>query len=316
MDHHDPSSDSSTDDGHPVIASLLSLLAPGLSLIYAGRLLAGLVVNVAVVLLVLLFVIAGVVLQFFPLYPALVIAAAWLVSCILSSWRAAELIEAGDQRRSRAYQHPLIYLLIALLTFLAPLAVTGHFTVRHLMTVVSVDNSSMLPGIHPGDRLIVDRTGFQDRAPKRGDLAVVRSPDDGGLVPLRIVAIPGDTIQMQGFTMVIDDTLVRHDAADGIDAGGDDIEVWIEHNQQQNYLVSLVPGTYVDASLPESELGDDQFFALTDNRSYVDGEAAIDSRTIGSIGADQIAGRPLYVLWSTSPESEAINWQRIGLSMP
>ena len=315
MDHHDPPSDPASDDGHPVVASLLSLLAPGLGLIYAGRLLAGLVVNVGVVLLVLLFVIAGVVLQFFPLYPAMVIVAAWLVSCVFSSWRAVELIDTGNHSRSRAYQHPLIYLLIAVLTFLAPLAVTGHFTVRHLMTVVSVDDTSMLPGVHPGDRMIVDRTGFRDQPPQRGDVVAIRSPHSGDLVVMRIVAIPGDTIHMQGFTMVINDTLVHHDAADGIDV--DDIEVWLEHNQQQRYLVSLVPGTSVDATLPESELGDDQYFALTDNRSYVDAnEAAIDSRTIGSIDVDQIAGQPLSVLWSTSPESEAIHWERVGLPMP
>ena len=318
MDQQSPASRPQRGPARPLVAFLWSLAAPGLALVYTGRLVAGLIVNLLFLLVVLLFVIAAVIVQFFPLYPALVLLAAWLTFCMLSSWHAAELIDDDRHHRQRFFQHPLIYALIALLTFLAPLAATGHFTARHLLTVIPVEHEAMAPQYHPGDWLVIDRTAFQDDAPTRGDIVVVRMPGDGERSIARVVASPTDNIQMQGYTLVINDDVLEHTSVedDNNDAlvFDDDAELWVEHNHESRYVISVESGSLVDSSLPDLDLGDDQYFLLSDNRSFVnDDERPFDSRAFGTVTEDHIEGRPLYVAWSTLPDSSGVNWERIGL---
>lgn len=310
------SSSESTQRANPLVASLLSLLSPGLSLAYTGRLLAGLIVNVSFILLVLLFVIAVAVFEFFPLFPAAVVVAAWLLFCALSSWHATELIQNGRARRSSSYQHPLIYTLIALLTFLAPLAVTGHFTQRHLLSIHSVTDDSMAPQIRDGDWLLTDRTSFRDAPPDRGELVVVQVPDTDERIVSRIIGTPADNIRMHGYNLQINDRLVAHSPFDeqpGV-IKSDDLEVWIEHNNSNAYMVSLIPGSSVDVTIPGVDLGDNQYFVLSDNRSWVaDNERPVDSRHFGTITDEHIEGSPLYVAWSTNPGTALREWDRLGL---
>lgn len=319
MNAQPDSTDPSSGSARRATAVALSFLAPGLGLAYVGRLVQGLVVNLSFILLVLVFVVASGTLQFFPVYPALVLVGAWLLCCALSGWRAADLIEDGAARRSKSYQHPLIYILIALLSFGAPLAVIGHFTERHLLTAVSVKDTSMIPHVRGGERVLVDRTEFQNDGPERGQLIAVDPPelDDPRIV--RVVAVPTDRVHMQGYTLAINDDLVSHSSFE--DAGADrsdlDAELWIEDNHGVRYVVATVPGQTVDATLPEFQVEADEYFVLTDNRSFTDDhdEAPVDSRAFGTIHQQHIVGRPLYIGWSNGPDSALPRFDRIGLAL-
>ena len=313
-------SDEATARRRPIVAVLLSFVAPGLGLVYAGRLWAGLVINVLFVLVTLLFVIAATAFRFFPLYPAIVLVATWFVFCGLSGLRARELILDDRSRPPRPYQHPLIYALIALSTCLAPLAVTGHFTTRHLLTVVPVEAPEMYPQIRAGDHVLIDRTSYQNDPPRRGDLVAFRPPDTDEPVIRRVVGIPGDEIQMHGYTLAVDDALANYspvDLDDVADHSLDELEaeLWVEYLDDRRYVISVVPGSSVDTHLAGLQLRDDEFFVLSDNRSFVvdDSEQSTDSRSFGAVDAERIEGQPLYIAWSALPDGDSPAWERLGL---
>jgi signal peptidase I len=56
-----------------------------------------------------------------------------------------------------------------------------------------------------GDRLLVDRTAFALRGPRRWEVVVFRSPvDDAALVVKRVVGLPGETVALAGGDVLID----------------------------------------------------------------------------------------------------------------
>lgn len=304
----------------PWVAAVLSIIAPGLGLVYVGRLVVGMVVNLLFVLLVLLFVIAVSTLQFFPLYSGAVLLATWVIFGVLSAWRAMEIIDRTKGRKKRAFQHPLIYVLVAVATFLAPLAMTAHFTHQHLLTVVPVKGDAMYPQAHPGDHLLIDRTGYYNRPPRHGDPVAIRHPHSDELVVLRVVAVPSDVIELHGYMLAINDQPVGYgplNSPDETGGNGESVELWIEDNHDRQYVISIVPGAEVGNSALEAMLGEDQYFVLADNRSLPDGadrsSQVTDSRTFGAISRERIEGRPTYVAWSQPPGGDRPRWDRIGL---
>lgn len=310
----------------PLAAALLSFLAPGLGLIYAGRPVGGLIVHAFAILVVLLFIIAAGVFEFFPVFPAFVLATAWLVLCSLTAWHCIDILRVDETRRPRSYDHPLMYALIALMTFVGPLAVTGHFAFRHLVAVVSVDHPTMYPQIHAGDRLWIDRQVYRAQAPRRGDLVAVRLSDSEELAVLRVVAVPSDHVKVHGFTVVVNDELAHysplqsHAIASATVSEPSGIEFWVEENHDRQYVISFAPGTSNDDVPRQLQLDSSQFFVLADNRAVLDDDlqeasSLSDSRHFGAIDASQIEGRPTYVAWSTSEDSGSTRWERIGLPL-
>jgi signal peptidase I len=67
----------------------------------------------------------------------------------------------------------------------------------------SLQTLSDPPAIERGDRLVIDRTAFQFRNPRRWELVVFRSPVDGELTVKRVVGLPGETIQLQGGEVLV-----------------------------------------------------------------------------------------------------------------
>jgi signal peptidase I len=58
--------------------------------------------------------------------------------------------------------------------------------------------------IERGDYLVVDRTAFEWRGPRRWELVVFRSPDDGELTVKRVVGLPGENIQLRDGEVWVD----------------------------------------------------------------------------------------------------------------
>jgi len=70
-----------------------------------------------------------------------------------------------------------------------------------------VYGSSMLPTIEEGDYIMVSKATYFFHEPQRGDIIVLRSPQnpDSDLIK-RIIALPGDTIEIKDDTVFINDT--------------------------------------------------------------------------------------------------------------
>ena len=137
---------------------------------------------------------------------------------------------------------------------------------------INVDGSSMEPMLMDGDNLIVDKLTYRFREPRRFDVIVfpVRYDDNRRYIK-RIIALPGETVQIKEERLYVDGVLVEEDGAfDKI----------------------------ADAGIAENEitLGSDEYFVLGDNRNNSE-----DSRSgnIGPVKRDNITGKAWFHMASS-----------------
>jgi signal peptidase I len=66
----------------------------------------------------------------------------------------------------------------------------------------------------PGDRLLVDKSAFDWRAPRRWEIVVFRTPDDPSVPYIkRIVGLPGETLQISDGDVIVNGALARKSLA-------------------------------------------------------------------------------------------------------
>jgi signal peptidase I len=71
------------------------------------------------------------------------------------------------------------------------------FCMFGLVSPVAVSGSSMHPTLREGERLLVDRTAFFLRGPRRGELVVFRCPDRANEYCVkRVFGLPGDRVAL------------------------------------------------------------------------------------------------------------------------
>lgn len=151
-----------------------------------------------------------------------------------------------------------------------------------------VNTDVMAEALLRGDSLLVDGRGYETTEPRRGNL--VSLTYKSRLVVLRVVGVPGDTVQMRK-----DRVLVGNQVLDEPYRGG---TPGAAEPDGCAYLFGCEP-----IQVPTGS-----FFLLGDNR-----EAGQDSRYWGFITRDKIMGRPILIYWS-SPKSfaDSPRWERIG----
>ncbi len=132
--------------------------------------------------------------------------------------------------------------------------------------------------VTPGDRLLVDRTAFAVRSPRRWEVAALRLPHEPSKIAVkRIVGLPGETVQVgRGRVTVVspDKTAIAvlDEPYRGDDSGRD--------------------------RLSTTTLHDDEYFVLGDDR-----DASTDSRVWGPLQSRLIIGRTVARLWPLSRAS-------------
>lgn len=136
------------------------------------------------------------------------------------------------------------------------------------LRVYSIPTASMSPTLTPGDRIAVEtRPGL---IPKRGELWVFTMPGAGTAVK-RVIGLPGETVQVSGGRVLIDD----------------------------RPLVEPYPvGTPTYETTP-LRLLDGQYYMMGDNR-----DASHDSHVWGPLDAASLIGRADYRYWPASRAGE------------
>lgn len=130
-----------------------------------------------------------------------------------------------------------------------------------------VDGDSMLPTLHHGDRLLVNKLVYRLRAPVPGEVVVLQDPAGTGRhLVKRVIAVGGEEVAVLGDVVLVngrplDEPFTRPDS----------------------------PGTYSAGPLtiPEGYV-----WVMGDNRG-----ASLDSRLLGPIAVERVEGRAIALFW-------------------
>jgi|SRR5271166_5520422 len=146
---------------------------------------------------------------------------------------------------------------------------TGGIILAEGFRAYSVPAPSMQPSIMQGDRIFVDAKYYENRAPKRGDIVVVRKHVK---IVKRVLAVEGDVIKGSEHHVWLNDQLLQEPYAHYIDG---------TNLAQRNFgPIQVLPG---------------KLFLMGDNR-----DLSWDSRDprFGQVNVQDLCGKPLYVYFS------------------
>jgi signal peptidase I len=175
------------------------------------------------------------------------------------------LIEAKEKETNYGKEliHMLIYFVIVILSVLLIHQFVGQ--------QIEVSGSSMESTLHNEDHLILEKVSYEIGSPKRYDIVVFRpySDEKDTYYIKRVIGLPGETIQIIGSDIYIDNRLLNEDYGNNPIADG---------------------GIAKDPIV----LGKDEYFLLGDNRNN-----SKDSRdvSIGSVKRAAIIGRAWVRVW-------------------
>src|SRR5262249_42605775 len=103
----------------------------------------------------------------------------------------------GEFFRSMDYNHPLVYALF-IVVGLTYSAGTLYFIRSSVFEAFAVPTASESPALLPGDRILVNKTTYQNRFVRRGAEVVFRvSGEPGRVGAKRVIALPGDTVEVK-----------------------------------------------------------------------------------------------------------------------
>jgi signal peptidase I len=168
-----------------------------------------------------------------------------------------------------------------------------------------VPTGSMKPTIQEGDRVVVNKLAYDLKVPfttrnifrwgdpDRGDIVVFFSPVDGTRLVKRVVAIPGDHIEMRDNQLLVNGKPARQSP---IAISSDDhgtVFVLDENLMGHTHRVMLTPDMPAVRSFGPMQVPDTSYFVLGDNR-----DNSNDSRFIGFIERRSIVGKAVAVAFS------------------
>ncbi|HEY6543337.1 MAG TPA: signal peptidase I [Dokdonella sp.] len=172
-----------------------------------------------------------------------------------------------------------------------------------------VPTASMRPTILEGDVVLVDRLAYDLKLPltdirllpladpRRGDIVTFSSPRDGTRLIKRIVAIPGDTVEVRDDVLLVNGVASTYDDLRRVPEplGGGRVAQALratEHTADDSRQVQFLSRAAQRDAGPLT-LPDDQYFMLGDNRDNSE-----DSRYIGPVPRERLIGRAHRLLVS------------------
>lgn len=166
-----------------------------------------------------------------------------------------------------------------------------------------IPSGSMLPTLQIGDHLLVNKflygaeIPFLDwrmpglRNPQRGDVIVFKFPQDEGRDFIkRVIALPGDKVEVRGKRVYVNDKPVQESYAVHLDPSMQENP----HSPRDNFAPVQAPSG--------------QLFMMGDNRDY-----SMDSRFWGFLDIKKIKGKAFIIYWSWDRERFRPRWERIGM---
>jgi signal peptidase I len=143
------------------------------------------------------------------------------------------------------------------------LALILFFAIDAVVARVYVENISMLPTLHPGEFLLVNKYAYNwGGKMTRGDVVVFHHPPDADYIK-RLIGLPGDDVKMEAGKLYINGVAIK-----------------------EPYIAT--PASYSG----EWKVPEGMVFALGDNR-----DQSSDSHKWGYIPISNLVGRAILVYW-------------------
>ncbi len=184
-----------------------------------------------------------------------------------------------------------------LLVMLVLLAVARTSLANHY----AVPSGSMEYTLMPGDHVVVDMSAYGLRVPftditvvprdrpRRGDIAVFKSPSDGVRLIKRVVAVGGDRVTLEGGHLLINGKALA-------EAGMPDVERFGDKHARLN--LDMGGGPDIDGLVVPAG----QVLVVGDHRGN-----SIDGRYFGLVPASALYARAIGVFWRRG-EGPVWNW--------
>lgn len=191
-----------------------------------------------------------------------------------------------------------------------------------------IPSGSMRPSLLEGDVVFVNRLAFNLKLPltntvlaelgqpKRGDIVVFFSPKDGTRLIKRLVALPGDTVEMRAERLIINGRSATYQELDTSQEWVDRVgaltaQRFSEQVGAERHRIQIMPALDARRDFAPLTVPAGQFMMLGDNR-----DNSADSRYIGLVPRALLVGRAERVLVSASILD---NWlprlERFGLAL-
>lgn len=146
-------------------------------------------------------------------------------------------------------------------------AILAGLIMTFVARAFTVEGPSMLPSLHDGERLMVDKISYRFADPQRGDIVVFRYPSDPREHFIkRIIGVPGDWIQIEGGRVYVNGAAL-----------------------DEPYLDAPTLGRFGPVHVPGGH-----YFMMGDNRN--NSEDSRDPR-VGFVPRSLIDGRAIWRFW-------------------
>lgn len=179
-----------------------------------------------------------------------------------------------------------------------------------------VPTGSMKPTILEGDRIFVNKLAYDLKVPfttwhlarwddpKRGDIVVFFSPENGKRLVKRVIGIPGDVIAMRQNQLFINGEALQYEPLDQeiIDQIKLDQRLqyllFTENLTGNKHLMMLMPLRPFPRSFAPVTVPEGHYFMMGDNR-----DDSADSRFFGFVERKRIVGQATAIVLSVNPEN-------------
>jgi signal peptidase I len=175
-----------------------------------------------------------------------------------------------------------------------------------------VPTGSMKPTIQEGDRVVVNKLAYDLKIPfttvnvlkwddpKRGDIVVLFSPADGTRLVKRVVAVPGDQVEMKDNQLFVNGQPARQSPSEELESP-EQGKAFVLDEDLYGYIHKMMVTPEIPAvrSFGPVAVPNNHYFVLGDNR-----DNSNDSRFIGFIERRRIVGKAVAVAFSL----DRANW--------
>ncbi|MYN46947.1 signal peptidase I [Pseudoduganella sp. FT93W] len=192
-----------------------------------------------------------------------------------------------------------------------------------------IPSASMHPNLLEGDVVFVNRLAYNVKLPltdivlghtgepQRGDIVTFSSPADGTRLIKRVIALPGDRVEMRNEQLIINGQAADYDgvvqAAEHIQGLGalQALQVAEKIDGSRPHTIQFLPQVRAQRDMAALVVPAGQYLMLGDNR-----DNSADSRYIGMVPRALLIGRAERVLASADIRG---NWlprtERFGMSL-